>query len=276
MSTLIIKSKIWNNIPNLQSINYKEKNFQKQKLTLEHSAIIYRKKDKIVFKKIDESNYTSNSNDRTNYMNEKKDELLTLLKQADNKYIVNCGNWSKDLTKLIDENAAYIIYKGLTIENLLKEKQKYYVLNQGDIIKLGKIYLKLLHINMYNSDKNDDDDNEERKKEDNNDNDNNITDNNNMNSIKEEEEEKQDEEEIDEEIKNNIEEESNKEKQKSNILLTYTNDNVNKRKKNDNGKYSNSSFSYVPNNFKNLSLYINQNNKDPKKNIWEAIPFHCK
>ena len=267
MSTLIIKSKIWNNIPNLQSINYKEKNFQKQKLTLEHSAIIYRKKDKIVFKKIDESNYTSNSNDRTNYMNEKKDELLTLLKQADNKYIVNCGNWSKDLTKLIDENAAYIIYKGLTIENLLKEKQKYYVLNQGDIIKLGKIYLKLLHINMYNSDKNDDDDNEERKKEDNNDNDNNITDNNNMNSIKEEEEEKQDEEEIDEEIKNNIEEESNKEKQKSNILLTYTNDNVNKRKKNDNGKYSNSSFSYLPNNFKNLSLYINQNNKDPKKNI---------
>ena len=133
MSTLIIKSKIWN-IPSYQSINYKEKNFRKQKLTIETSSSIYRQKDKIFSKKIDESNLTSNSNDNTNYMNEKKDELITISKQPDDKYAVNCGNWSKDLTKLIDEKAAYILYKGLTIENLLKEKQKYYVLNQGDII----------------------------------------------------------------------------------------------------------------------------------------------
>ena len=263
MSTLIIKSKIWNNISNHQSINYKEKNFQRQKFTIEHSTIIYRKQDKIVLKQIDESNYTSNSNDRTNYMNEKKDELLTILKQPDNKYAINCGNWSKDLSKLIDENAAYILYKGLTIENLLKEKQKYYVLNQGDIIKIGKIYLKLLHINMFNSDK--DDDNEGEKKEDNNNDNDNII-NNNINSIKEEEE-KQEEEEMEEEIKNNIEEENNKRKQKSKILLTYTNDNINKKKENKktNKKFANSSFSYVPNNYKNLSLYINLNNKEQKK-----------
>ena len=172
MSTLIIKSKIWNNITN-QSINYKEKNFRKQKLTIEHSSIIYRQKEKVIAKKIDESTYTSNSNENTNYMNDKKDELLTILKEGENKYVVNCGNWSKDLTKLLDENAAYILYKGLTIENLLKEKQKYYVLSQGDIIKLGKIYLKLLHINLSNMDK--DDEEEEEKKEEINTNLNNIT-----------------------------------------------------------------------------------------------------
>ena len=71
MSTLIIKSKIWN-IPSYQSINYKENNFRKQKLTIETSSSIYRQKDKIFSKKIDESNLTSNSNDNTNYMNEKK------------------------------------------------------------------------------------------------------------------------------------------------------------------------------------------------------------
>ena len=42
-------------------------------------------------------------------------------------------------------------------------KLKYYVLNQGDIIKLGKIHLKLLHINLYNSDN----ENDEEKKEEN-------------------------------------------------------------------------------------------------------------
>ena len=219
MSSLIIKSKIWNNLTN-QSINYKEKNFRKQKLTLEYSAKIYRQKEKIVVKKLDESTYTSNSNENTNYMNDKKDELLTILKQGDNKYVVNCGNWSKDLTKLIDEDAAYILYKGLTIENLLKEKQKYYVLSQGDIIKLGKIYLKLLHINLSNLDK-DDEEEEEEKKEDVN------TNLNNINSIKEEqiEEDKggnEEEEEVEEDIKDNIEAESYREKEQSNILLTYT------------------------------------------------------
>lgn len=165
MSALILRSKIWPN-ESTQAINYKEKNFKKQKISIESSGIIFRQKDKVYFKKTEESNLTSNSNDNTNYMNEKKIELLSISKQQDNKFIINCGNWSKDITKLIDENAAYLLYKGLTIENLLKEKQKYYVLNQGDIIKLGKIYLKLLHINLNNRDNEEDNDdkNEEGNK----------------------------------------------------------------------------------------------------------------
>ena len=137
MSALILRSKIWPN-ESTQAINYKEKNFKKQKISIESSGIIFRQKNKVYFKKTEESNLTSIS------------------KQQDNKFIINCGNWSKDITKLIDENAAYLLYKGLTIENLLKEKQKYYVLNQGDIIKLGKIYLKLLHINLNNRDNEED------------------------------------------------------------------------------------------------------------------------
>ena len=269
MSTLIIKSKIWNLLPN-QSINYKEKNFHKQKLTIDHSALIYRKKDKIVSKTIDESNLTSNSNENTNYMNERKDELITILKQGDNRYVVNCGNWSKDLNKLLDENAAYILYKGLTIENLLKEKQKYYVLNQGDIIKLGKVYLKLLHINMTNADKEDDSYEDEEKNY-----------NLNNNSIKEDpkEEDKEDnedvEEEIEEVIKNNIEEENDEKKEEDKYFQTFTNSlNIrknNKQKKNkanqnnNDNRNINYSFSYIPKNFKNIDLYIKQYKKGNKK-----------
>ena len=281
MSTLIIKSKVWN-LANNQSINYKEKYSRKQKFTIDHSAIIYRQKDKLNYKKIDESNLTSNSNDNTFYMNEKKDELITILKQDENKYVVNCGNWSKDLSKLIDENAAYILYKGLTIENLLKEKQKYYVLNQGDIIKLGKIYLKLLHINLFNSDDDEDDEEEEKKSEA-----------NNNNSVKEEQKEES-KEKIDESnkidnkvdlneedkklIKSSlIEEDSSKELiESSKRLLTYTKNDLakterNKKRENPlnqnniNNKYINCSFSYVPRNYRNINLYIKECDKENKK-----------
>ena len=175
MSTLIIKSKIWNLSQN-KTINYKEKKFHKQKLSIDHSAIIYRQQDKIYCKKVDDVNISHTSNDNTNFMVEKNDELISVSKVQDNKYIINCGNWSKDLTKLINENAAFLIYKGLTIENLLKEKQKYYVLNQGDILKLGKIYLKLLHINLSSDNNEANQDNENKKSESDNDN----------NSVKEE------------------------------------------------------------------------------------------
>ncbi len=114
MSTLIIKSKIWNLSQN-KTINYKEKKFHKQKLSIDHSAIIYRQQDKIYCKKVDDVNISHTSNDNTNFMIEKNDELISVSKVQDNKYIINCGNWSKDLTKLINENAAFLIYKGLTI-----------------------------------------------------------------------------------------------------------------------------------------------------------------
>ena len=43
-------------------------------------------------------------------------------RENDPSFYINCGNWSKDLNKLIDQNAVYFLYKGLTIENFLKEK----------------------------------------------------------------------------------------------------------------------------------------------------------
>ena len=163
MTSLIIKSKIWNK-SNSPLINYKDKNFLKQKITVERTGIISRRKDKIVFKQTENLNTSNNSNDNTNYMNEPRtSELISIEKRPnESNYYINCGDWPKDLVQLIDTNAVYFLYKGLTIENFLKEKQKYYVLNQGDIIKLGKIYLKILHIKLTGSNKKDDEDEKDK------------------------------------------------------------------------------------------------------------------
>ena len=157
MTSLIIKSKIWNNSKN-SIINYKDKKYTKQKMTIEKSGIISLKRDKLFFRQTDNLDNSDNSSQDTNYMNEAKNtELISIQKREnDSNFYVNCGDWSKDLMQLIDQNAVYFLYKGLTIENFLKEKQKYYVLNQGDIIKLGKIYLKVLHIKLTGSDDNND------------------------------------------------------------------------------------------------------------------------
>ena len=159
MKTLIIKSKIWNK-SNTPMINYKDKNYIKQKITVEKTGILSRNKDKIIFKQTENLDTSNNSSENTNYMNEPRNSELISVEKRENEtnFYVNCGEWSKDLMKLIDQNAVYFLYKGLTIENFLKEKQKYYALNQGDIFKLGKIYLKILHIKLNNPRKKEDED----------------------------------------------------------------------------------------------------------------------
>ena len=163
MSTLIIKSKIWNKSNN-SVINYKDKNYIKQKIAIENSGILSRLNDKIYFKHTKNKNII-NSSDNTNYLKDPQMlELISIEKnQNEGNFTINCGDWAKDLIQLIDQNAVYFLYKGLTIENFLKEKQKYYVLNQGDIIKLGKIYLKILHIKLSNNR----DEEEDKDKDDN-------------------------------------------------------------------------------------------------------------
>ena len=163
MTSLIIKSKIWNK-SSTPLINYKDKNYLKQKITVERTGILSRRKDKIVFKQTENLNTSNNSSENTNYMNEPRTSELISIEKRENEssYYINCGDWPKDLIQLIDQNAVYFLYKGLTIENFLKEKQKYYVLNQGDIIKLGKIYLKILHIKLTGSNKKDDEDEKDK------------------------------------------------------------------------------------------------------------------
>ena len=74
-------------------------------------------------------------------------DLVKVQKKRDGKYVINCGTWPKDLAKLSKEQATYIVYTGLTLKDLNKiKRRRYYKLSQGDIIKLGRMLLKVLEI----------------------------------------------------------------------------------------------------------------------------------
>ena len=77
-------------------------------------------------------------------------DLLKIKKNEEiGKYIINCGIWSKDLSKLIEEQGAFLVYRGLTIKELNKNyNYRYYKLSQGDIFKIGRIYFKVLDIHL--------------------------------------------------------------------------------------------------------------------------------
>ena len=148
--SLIIKSKFYNKSNNVV-IDYSEKNFVRQQKEIKDSGTLCRKGDKLSFKIVGALNTSNNSNENTNYMNENRlVDLISIEKKDGPNFDIDCGEWSKDIIELLDQNAKYFLYKGSTIENFMKDKHRYHVLTQGDIIKIGKIYLKVLHIKLIN------------------------------------------------------------------------------------------------------------------------------
>ena len=93
-----------------------------------------------------------------------KDLIQVTKNNTTGKYIINCGTWSKNLEKLVDEVGVFMIYKGSIIQDLHDMRGKHtYKLSQGDIIKLGRIYLKVLDIHIKKENKEKDDKNNNNK-----------------------------------------------------------------------------------------------------------------
>ena len=148
--SLIIKSKFYNKNNNVV-IDYSEKNFVRNQKEVTESGTLYRKGNKLAYKLVGALNTTDNSNENTNYMNDQRlISLISVEKKDGGNFTVDCGDWSKDIIELLDQSATYFLYKGSTIENFMKDKHRYHILSQGDIIKIGKIYLKVLHIKLTN------------------------------------------------------------------------------------------------------------------------------
>ena len=81
-------------------------------------------------------------------ISESSSDLIIVRKnKSDGRFIIDCGEWSKDLAQLIDEQGAFIVYRGVSIKKLNSNIcNRYYKLSQGDIIKIGRIYFKVLDI----------------------------------------------------------------------------------------------------------------------------------
>jgi len=89
-------------------------------------------------------------------ISESSSDLIRVRKnESDGRFIIDCGDWSKDLAQLVDEQGAFMVYRGISLKQLNSNiSNRYYKLSQGDIIKIGRIYFKVLdiHLKSYNAD----------------------------------------------------------------------------------------------------------------------------
>ena len=133
-SELKIKCKIWEK-ETFELIDYYNNNTIETNLTVNSSGVLSRVHKQITF--IPGENLEKNNSN-----------LITIKRnQNDGKYIIDCGDWSKDLNKLVEEPGAFIVYRGISFKDINNNiSNRYYKLSQGDIIKIGRIYFKVLDI----------------------------------------------------------------------------------------------------------------------------------
>ena len=150
--SLLIKSKFYSQSIDIAN-DYSESNFVKQKKEINKSGTLYRKGDKLTYKLVGALNTTDNSKDKTDILPLNNNELVNLInieKKEGGNFEIDCGSWSKNLVELTDQNATYLLYKGFIIDNIFKDFHQFHIVTQGDIIKVGKIYLKILQIQLNN------------------------------------------------------------------------------------------------------------------------------
>ena len=135
-SELLITTKVWNK-ETFELIDYLSDDTIKTKMKVNSSGVLSRKDKEITF--------TQGEN-----LQDSPSNLLTIKKDNSlGKYVINCGNWSKDLSTLIEQKGAYLVYRGLSLKELNKNfTYRYYKLSQGDIFKIGRVYFKVLDIHL--------------------------------------------------------------------------------------------------------------------------------
>ena len=129
-SELDISCKIWDKeTKELTSSN--NAHYTKTKFKINTSGVLYRKDNKVYF--------TQDENQ------EKSDSELLRITKKNETYSVDCGALSKDINSLINQDGAYIVHR---VSKKGNNTNRYYKLNEGDIIKIGKYYLKILNIHI--------------------------------------------------------------------------------------------------------------------------------
>ena len=133
-SEIIIKAKIWENEV-FSLIDYSDTESKVKKLKVNSSGVLCRNQKEISFNQGENQPQSPN-------------ELLRIQKNTQiGKYVINCGKFPKDLNKLVDENAAFLVYRGFYIQNFNNNGNYiYHRLYQGDIFKIGRVYFKVLDI----------------------------------------------------------------------------------------------------------------------------------
>ena len=133
-SELKITCTVWEK-ETFELIDYYSNETIKTKFKVNSSGVISKNNKQVLFTPGDNLNRTPS-------------DLITVKKKPDEgKFIIDCGIWSKDLSTLIDEQGAYLVFRGISFKELNNNlSSRYYKLSQGDIIKIGRIFFKVLDI----------------------------------------------------------------------------------------------------------------------------------
>ena len=136
-SSLLIKTKI-NSKENFELIDYDSTSIIINRLNVNQSGTLIRSK---------KDTYFVEGNEK---FKKKEIQLLKVIKDSQNEsYFINTGDYTNDLTKLIESDPCYIVYKNTFFEEERVKKEKiFYKLSEGDIIKIGRVFIKILSINL--------------------------------------------------------------------------------------------------------------------------------
>jgi hypothetical protein len=131
-----LKGKIWKK-EMFDLIDYDNIDFILSNLTISESGMLYRINNQITF---------------TNQINKilKSFELIQILK-TEKDYMIITEHSKCDLKNISKEKVAFFVYKGMSFKQFnsnTKTKYKWYKLNEGDIFKLGRVYIKVLKIKL--------------------------------------------------------------------------------------------------------------------------------
>lgn len=121
--------KIANNL-----MDYNEKGEIKEKFKINSSGNLFISSKKIQFSENVEKNM---------------DKILTIEKnEKNNKYYINCKHYQKNFDLSSEKKGAFMVYRTRFFNNDKDNKNKFYKLDKGDIIRLGKqfrnIHFKVL------------------------------------------------------------------------------------------------------------------------------------
>ena len=137
IGSLKLKGKIWKK-EIFDLIDYDNIDIIISNMIISESGMLYRINNQLTF---------------TNQINNKiiqSFELIKILK-TEKDYFILTEKSKCDLKLLPKEKVAYLVYKGMSFKEYNSNtKKKWYKLNEGDIFKLGRVYIKLIKIKLEN------------------------------------------------------------------------------------------------------------------------------
>jgi hypothetical protein len=143
-SSLLIKTKICSN-DNFELLDYNSLDIIMNKNNIDKSGILLRSENKVYF------------NENSDNVKDNETELLKIIKDTQNDcYYINTEDYKKDSNEILEKKGTFLVYRNSYIDEDKDEEKdnckRFYKLSEGDIIKIGRVFIRILTINLDNKD----------------------------------------------------------------------------------------------------------------------------